>query len=167
MDTVILILLLCIWCYAYSIHTRAVLDNDICIKVFHTCTVESKKQKQKENGESVQCFSQLISENETHTLLGWITHGVKLFSPLLLVILLIMSYWWWKPNVLCLGTMRDTRTKDEDDLKAASKGIWASWTPQQNHSLISSVLCCINAKEAPTEFGEHGNEQSWQPDISF
>ncbi len=48
--------------------------------------------------------------------------------------------------------MRDTRTNNADDLKAAIKATWASITPEQCHRLISSmprrIDAVIHAKEA-------------------
>ncbi len=41
--------------------------------------------------------------------------------------------------------MRDTRPNNADDLKDAIKATWASITPEQYHSLIAFMPCCIDA----------------------
>ncbi len=41
--------------------------------------------------------------------------------------------------------MRDTRSNNADDLKAAFKATWASITPEQCHRLVASMPCRIDA----------------------
>ena len=55
--------------------------------------------------------------------------------------------------------MRDTRTNNADDLKAAIKATWASITPEQCHRLIASMPrhtdAVIHAKGGPTKYLVH------------
>ena len=55
--------------------------------------------------------------------------------------------------------MRDNRTDDADDLKAAIKATWASITPEQWHWLIASmprrIDAVIHAKGGPTKYLVH------------
>lgn len=57
--------------------------------------------------------------------------------------------------------MRDTRTNNEGELKAAIKATWASITLEQCHMLIASMPCridaVIHAKGGPTKYWVHGN----------
>ncbi len=52
--------------------------------------------------------------------------------------------------------MRDTRTNNADDLKAAIKATWASITPEQCHRLIvfmpHRIDAVIHAKGGPTKY---------------
>ena len=52
--------------------------------------------------------------------------------------------------------VRDTRSHNTDELKAAIKATWASITPQQCHRLIASMPRCIDevihAKGAMTKY---------------
>ncbi len=48
--------------------------------------------------------------------------------------------------------MRDTRPNNADDLKAAIKATWTSFTPEQCHRLIASMPRCIDAViQGPTK----------------
>ncbi len=55
--------------------------------------------------------------------------------------------------------MRDTRSNNADELKAAIKETWASIPPQQCHKLITSmprrIEAVIKAKGAPTKYWVH------------
>ncbi len=55
--------------------------------------------------------------------------------------------------------MRDTRPNNADDLKAAIKATWASFTPEQCHRLIVSmprrIDAVIHAKGGPTKYSVH------------
>ncbi len=67
--------------------------------------------------------------------------------------------------------MRNTRTNNADDLKAAIRATCASITPEQCHRLIAFMPChidaVIHAKGGPTKYWVHRNEQTFQkPDIS-
>ncbi len=67
--------------------------------------------------------------------------------------------------------MRDTRPNNVDDLKAAIKANCASITPEQCHSLITSmphrIDAVIHAKGGPTKYWAHRNEHTFKkPDTS-
>ncbi len=67
--------------------------------------------------------------------------------------------------------MRDTKPNNADDLKAAIKATWASFTPEQCHRLIASmprrIDAVIHAKGGPTKYWVHRNTHTFQkPDIS-
>ncbi len=71
----------------------------------------------------------------------------------------------------CVKKMRDTRPNNADDLKAAIKATWASFTTEQCHRLIVSmprrIDAVIHAKGGPTKYWVHRNEHTFQkPDIS-
>ncbi len=74
-------------------------------------------------------------------------------------------------GVLSRGKMKDTRSNNADDLKAAIKATWAFITPEQCHRLIASMPRSIDAvihvKAGPTKYWVHRNEHTFQkPDIS-
>ena len=58
--------------------------------------------------------------------------------------------------------MRDNRTNNADDLKAAIKATWASITLEQCHRLITLMPHCtdavIHAKQGPTKYLVHRNK---------
>ncbi len=70
---------------------------------------------------------------------------------------------WPEPNTESMGIvkrkMRDTRPNNADDLKAAIKATWASFTPEQCHRLIVSmprrIDAVIHAKGARTKYWVH------------
>lgn len=62
------------------------------------------------------------------------------------------------------GRWKNTRPNNADDRKAAIKATWSSITPQQCHSVITSMPCCITAviqtNGGPVKYRVHRHELS-------